>query len=173
MCGRQLALPRREGRQFELEVSEDAARRPANGRRLYLGARVLVTGVNHHLLSLLGRANNFLGEKVLVAMPPYAGRKRVPYLFCLACGLSVLVKVNGGSGSRYSWDWLAEMEPRGFANRWRGALRTIDPGVQHAMRSILSQLSGLRPAGPGERPPSIPALEASHHAATRADNRSV
>ena len=173
LCGRPLKLPRREGRRFELGVTAGASGRPANGRRLYLGARILVTGVNQHLVPLLGRSTNFLGEKVLVATPPYAGRKRVRYLFCLACGLSVLAKVSGESGSRYGWDWLAEMEPRGFANRWGSALRTVDPGVQHALRSILAQLSGLRPAGPSGQPPSIPALEAPNHAATGADNRSA
>ncbi len=105
-----------------------------------------MTGVNQHLVPLLEQATNFLGEKVLVATPPRIGRKRAPYLFCFPCGQGVLAKVSGHSGDRYCWDWLAEMEPRGFANRWRTALRAIDPGVQRATRSILSQLSGLWPA---------------------------
>jgi hypothetical protein len=131
-----------------------------------------VTGVNPHLVPLLEQAINFLGEKVLVAMPPWIGRKRPPYLFCFPCGQSVLAKVSGHSGDRYCWDWLAEMEPRSFAKRWRTALRAIDPGVWGAARSMVSQLSGLWPAGGSDRPPSIPALEAPSHAAARADNRS-
>ncbi len=131
-----------------------------------------MTGVNQHLVPLLEQATNFLGEKVLIATPSGIGRKRAPYLFCFPCGRSVLAKVSGYSGDRYSWDWLAEMEPRGFANRWRTAFRAIEPGVQRATRSILSQLSGWWPTGESDRPPSIPALEAPHHAATRADNRS-
>ena len=171
-CGRQLESPRRAGLQFELGVTSGAARSPASGRRIFLGSRVLVTGVNQHLVPLLEQAINFLGEKVLVAKPPWIGRKRAPYLFCLPCGQSVLEKVSGNGGDRYCWDWLAEMEPRGFAKRWRTALRAIDPGLRRATRSMLTQLSGLWPAGGSDRPPSIPALQAPNHAATGADNRS-
>ena len=131
-----------------------------------------MTGVNQHLVSLLEQATNFLGEKVLVATPPGTGRKRTPYLFCFPCGRNVLARVSGPGSDRYCWDWLAEMEPRGFANRWRAALRAIEPAVQRAARSMLSQLSGLWPAGGSDRPQSIPALETPGHAASRAGNRS-
>jgi len=173
LCGRQLESPRRADRQFKLGVAPGASPKAVNGRRIFLGARVLVTGVNQHLVPLLEHATNFLGDKVLAAIPPHAGRRRAPYLFCLPCGHSVLAKVRRhGGDDRYCWDWLAEMEPHGFANRWRHAVRAIDHGVQRATRSILSQLSGLGPAGWSERPSSITALEAPNHAAARADNRS-
>jgi len=176
LCAKELDLPDRKSETFMLAAPMANAKpsAPANGSStwLFFGTKVLVAAVSTRLAPLLEASVALFGEKVLVAMPPWIGRKRTPYLFCFPCGQNVLAKVSGNGGNRYCWDWLAEMEPRDFGQRWRTALRAIDPGLRRATHSMLSQLSGLWPVGGSDRPPSIPALEAPHHAATGADNRS-
>jgi len=178
LCDTELGSPRREGQRFEVGVpaAEPKSGRLSrtDGRRLLIGARVLVTGVNLHLISLLEASTNFLGEKVLAAMPPRRRMKKGhPYLFCVPCGLSLLTRLNPGNERRYSWDWLAEMEPRGLFGRFRAALGALGRRDRRETRSILGQWIAWRPSTIPYRPRSIGVLQTSPAAASRAQNRSA
>jgi hypothetical protein len=130
-CGTEFGLPREGGQTFKLHsAAKDAKEGTAgsDGTRLLLGDRVLVTSVNPDLMPILEQSRNFLGDKVLVAIPESPGRRGSssnPYLFCDRCGHNLMSKVARENRRRYSWDRLAEIEPRPLPGGLRAALRKL------------------------------------------------
>jgi hypothetical protein len=175
LCERELGSPRHNGYRFSLGVAAEPAKTgglpPIAGRRLFLDTGVLVTGVNSHLVSMLKQGRNFLGAKVMAAEPaPTARRGRRPYLFCLRCGLSVIERVSANNQTRYSWDWLAEMEPRGLIGRWRTGLSRLRPRWRREPRPRprAAPARGWR-AARSAVPASL--LQMSHPVTTGVENR--
>lgn len=129
MCGIGFSLPREAGQVFKLRSPGEDTKEESSGGdgvRLFLGDRVLVTSVNPELVPVLERGRNFLGDKVLVAMPESPGRKEFGLcLFCDRCGHNLARKLNRENRHRYSWDRLAEIEPRPAPGGLRAALRKL------------------------------------------------
>jgi hypothetical protein len=114
-------MPRAHGEKFGLSVPilEPKAGQPLrnDGTWLFFGTKVLVADVNPRLAALLDRAAAVVGEKVLIASPRQEGAHPM-LLFCESCGSRVLSKLNRDQERFYTWDWLADLEPRGFSGRW-------------------------------------------------------
>jgi hypothetical protein len=121
-CGRELEMPRAHGDKFGLAVPilepKTNSLHAGDGTWLFFGAKVLVADVNPQFAALLDRASAVIGEKVLVATPRSGDEHHRLFLFCARCGAQVLSKLNRDNERFYAWDWLAELEPRGFSGRW-------------------------------------------------------